>query len=81
MREKMPDNNIGEKTRIPLFAVMVALPTIFTSVFWLSSLSARTELVDQKNKEQDAILLKVSAKLDEINDRTIRIETNLRRGK
>ena len=44
--------NIDEKTSIPLFAVMICMPTLFFCIFWLAKLDARVETV-----EKDSVLV------------------------
>lgn len=60
-------STINEKTAIPLFAVVVALPFVVGAIFWLAS-------VDSKATEAKEKLTGVESRLIDIRERLIRIE-------
>ncbi|HNC40290.1 MAG TPA: hypothetical protein PK522_00745 [Nitrosomonas sp.] len=61
---------IDEKTGVPMFAVITAVPTLFGFIIWLSSISftansAKSEVAELKSKQnaQNELLLNIKEDL------------------
>lgn len=63
---------LDEKSKIPLFAVICALPFIVGVVIWLANLDAKATAAIIESKSLKEIVL-------DIHDRVIRIEEHLKR--
>lgn len=77
--------NITEHTKIPLFAVIIALPTIAGVIFWLAMVSTKSEATTER---VDRVVEKIHRMesvyeshqeqmmhmLTEVRDRTVRME-------
>lgn len=70
--------NIDEKTKISLWAVLVAVPTLCTFVFWCATMYSTAVNAERVNIEQEIKIKTVDDKFTEIRDRLMTIETNQR---
>lgn len=68
---------INDKTRIGLFTVMMAIPVFASFIFFVSLIYSKVEAQESRQNRQGEALREQSRKLDEINERTARIETLL----
>lgn len=77
--------DITEKTKVPLFAVLIALPTLAAVVFWLAVISVRssatTERVDRivdkihrMESDQDGLKKAFGADLQDMHDKISHID-------
>jgi hypothetical protein len=66
--------DISDKTKIPLFVVVAALPVLFGFVFWLSSIYAAVSTAQDINLKQDIKIDQLYTLLIDIRDRLVRIE-------
>lgn len=63
---------LNEKTTVPLVGVFVALPTLVGAIVWLTSVDSKASASQQQLEELRPIVA-------QINERTIRIEEQLKR--
>lgn len=78
--------DITEKTRVSLFAVICAIPTLAFTIYWVTLIYEQTAEASRINVRQDTELVHQAQNLDaikemifDIRERTIRIEERLRR--
>jgi hypothetical protein len=69
--------DINEQTRVPLFAVLAAIPIIIGFIFWMSSLYASVSQAEITNNKQDVKIDQLYELLIDIRDRVIRIEEKI----
>jgi len=69
---------IDEKTNIPLFAVIGALPVAVGFVAWLTIIYLKSDAATVQNERQDAKIEAQYLLLLDIRDRVIKIEANQR---
>lgn len=69
--------DLSEKTKIPLFAVLAALPILAGFIFWLSTIYAMASDAHRDNQLQDEKIEQTRELLLEIRERTIRIEEKI----
>jgi hypothetical protein len=69
--------DISDRTRVPLFAVLAALPIIAGFIFWLSTIYAMAASAVDANVAQDVKIEQTRELLLDIRDRIIRIEEKL----
>lgn len=83
--------NIDWKTKIPLFSVMVAIPTVAGAILWLGNVASSAANAERVNVDQDRAIsenrrsiqtnqLQFLNVLFEIRDRVTRIEANQKKG-
>jgi hypothetical protein len=70
---------ISDKTKVPLFAVLAAMPVIFGFIFWLTTIYAATIEAKEANIHQDLKIDQTRDILLDIRDRLIRIEERVNR--
>lgn len=71
--------DITEKTRVPLFAVLVSIPTLLGGMFWLTAIWQQGAEAARVNDRQDRQLNSQTEILNDIRDRVIRIEEHIRK--
>lgn len=70
--------DIDDKTKIPLFAVVAAMPIIFGGIFWMTIIYDGVVEATRVNIQQDQTLKEESKVLLDIQERVIRIEERLK---
>jgi hypothetical protein len=70
---------IDEKTHVPLFAVLIALPAVTACVVWMADVNSRGEANAQRISEHERQLDSQMGILSEIRDRVIRIEEQIKK--
>lgn len=71
--------HITEKTKVSLFAVVIAIPTFVGFVYWLAAISISTAQATKMNEVQDQKLDSQTLLIMDIRDRVIRIEEKVKR--
>ena len=71
--------DIGDETRIPLFAVLTALPVLIGFIFWLSTIYAVATSAEETNAAQEVKIEQTRDLLLDIRERIIRIEEKISR--
>ncbi len=71
--------DITEKTRVPLFAVILTIPTLLGGMFWLTAIWQQGAEAQRVNDRQDRQLNNQTDILNDIRDRVIRIEEHLKK--
>lgn len=69
--------HIDEKTKISLYAVFIAIPTVIGGILWLSAIYASVAQATSVNAAQDVKIEQSRDLLIDIRERIIRIETKL----
>lgn len=62
--------DLNEKTKIPLFAVLVSLPFVVGFIFWLSTVASDASAAKSETSSIRELVL-------DIRERIVRIETRL----
>lgn len=70
---------IDEKTGVPLFAVLVALPFVIGGILWLSSIDSKASAAGDLAERSQSVIERQIAILQDIRERIIRIEEQLRK--
>lgn len=65
---------IDDKTDIPMFAVLLALPTIVGGVVWLTSIDAKASASQDELQGVRKELVEIKSLMLESRDRLIRLE-------
>lgn len=71
--------HITEKTKVPLFMVLIAIPTVVYFIYWLAAISISTANATKMNEVQDQKLDSQTILIMDIRDRVIRIEEKVKR--
>lgn len=69
--------DIDERTRIPLFAVLVSLPVFLGGILWLTAIDTKASNAEASNQRQDEKIEESQKLLLDIRERVIRIEEKL----
>jgi hypothetical protein len=71
------DMRISEKTTVPLFAVLLTLPTFVGGILWLTAISFKADTAIAANAKQDETLDEQAKTLKNIERLVIRIDEKL----
>lgn len=71
--------DISEKTKIPLFVVIGAIPILAAFTFWMSTIYIAGETANAVNLKQDEKIDNLNGILLDIRDRVIRIEERVKK--
>jgi hypothetical protein len=68
---------IDSKTKISLFSLAAVVPTLFTCIYWIASLSIRQEIQD-KDKEKRIAKLEQKVEQKEVTDQVLWLDVRER---
>lgn len=71
--------NIDEKTKVPLFMAIAALPVLVVSVFWVATLNGRVTASEQRTDRVVDKIHTMEARDDKVLDGIIDIRERLAR--
>lgn len=70
--------DLSEKTRIPLFLVISAIPVFAGFMFWMSTIYLTASAANEVNVKQDQKIDDLRGLIIDVRDRVIRIEEGLK---
>lgn len=71
---------LDDKTTIPLFGVVLAMPALIGGILWLSNIDAKSTQALSGNDKNENSLRDQGRVLQEIRESVVRIEEKLKRG-
>lgn len=71
---------LDEKTTIPLFGTLLALPVLVGGIFWLTNIDAKSTQALSASEKNEVIVGTQGKVLQEIKESVIRIEEKMKRG-
>lgn len=77
MKTHHMSTSIDEKTKIPLFAVIIAIPFLAGGVLWLSTIDGKASAAQEQLNQTRVLLEYYQKRLDSIDIRLGRIEGKL----
>lgn len=70
--------DIDDRTRVPLFYVMGAIPLVFGGVLWLASVESKATAAREEIKSARDDLEKIKGMVIDVRESVIRIEEDLK---
>ena len=72
-------SHIDEKTKVPLFAVVISIPFIFGGMLWLTSIDSKASQAKEQLQDAQVQMNAIRTTLDDVRDRVIRIEEKVKK--